>query len=75
MCLKVLGVGHKDEVIIPNLTFPATANATLMTGAKVILADINSETLNIDTDDLSKKITKNTKAIMPVHVSGTVMLM
>ena len=70
MCLKVLGIGHKDEVIIPNLTFPATANAALMTGAKVVLADINSETLNIDTYNLSKKITKKTKAIIPVHVSG-----
>ena len=49
--LKSVGVGQKDEVLVPNLTFPATANAVLMSGAKVVLVDINPNTLNIDLKD------------------------
>tara|TARA_A100001015_G_C15015856_1_gene725470 strand:+ start:403 stop:1509 length:1107 start_codon:yes stop_codon:yes gene_type:complete len=68
--LKSVGVGQKDEVLVPNLTFPATANAVLMSGAKVVLVDINPNTLNIDLKDLQKKINNKTKAIVPVHVTG-----
>ena len=67
---KILNLNSKDEVLVPNITFPATANAVYMSGAKVVLVDVNTETLNMDTKDLIKKINKNTKAIMPVHVSG-----
>jgi perosamine synthetase len=64
-----LGVGKGDEVIIPDLTFVATANAVVSTGAKPILADVNSS-LNISTDSIKDKISKKTKAIIPVHFAG-----
>ena len=67
---KILNLKSKDEVLVPNITFPATANAVFMSGAKVVLGDVNAQTLSMDTKDLIKKINKNTKAIMPVHVSG-----
>ena len=59
-----------DEVIIPNLTFQATANAVNMVGGKVVLCDINKEDLLMDPNDLRKKINKNTKTIIFVNVSG-----
>jgi perosamine synthetase len=70
LSLKALGIGHGDEVIVPDLTFIATANAVEMTGAKAVLTDINPETLTIDINQTKKVITKRTKAIIPVHVSG-----
>ena len=70
MVLKYLNLKKTDEVIVPNLTFPATANAVVMAGAKVVLCDINKNTLNIDTKDLKNKISSKTKAVIPVHVSG-----
>ena len=70
LALKALGVKRNDEVIVPNITFPATANAVKLTGAKLVLADVNQEDLLINIDDLKKKITKKTKAIIPVHISG-----
>lgn len=70
VALKILNLKPKDEVIVPNITFAATANAVTMAGLKVKLVDINLETLNLDINDLKKKISKKTKVIMPVHVSG-----
>ena len=70
LALKSLNVNKDDEVIVPNITFPATANAVRMAGAKVVLVDIDSENLLIDIKDLKKKINKKTKAVIPVHVSG-----
>tara|TARA_Y100000816_G_C26101394_1_gene583839 strand:- start:1242 stop:2351 length:1110 start_codon:yes stop_codon:yes gene_type:complete len=70
LALKASGIGKNDEVIIPNITFPATANAVNMTGAKIILVDISKDSLLIDLQSLKKKITKKTKAIIPVHISG-----
>lgn len=64
------GIGPQDEVLVPPLTFIATANACLYTGAKPVFCDINPDTLNIDPSDIRKKITKNTKAIIPVHLYG-----
>lgn len=70
LSLKALNIKKEDEVIIPNITFPATANAVNMTGAKVVLADVSLKNLLIDIKSLEKKVTKNTKAIIPVHISG-----
>ena len=69
VALKILNLKSDDEVIVPNITFAATANAVSMASAKVVLVDVNTETLNIDINDL-KKINKKTKVIMPVHISG-----
>ena len=70
LALKANNIGYGDEVIIPNITFPATANAVHMTGAKVVLVDISKKNLLIDPISLKKKISKKTKAIIPVHISG-----
>ena len=70
LALKSLNIGFRDEVIIPNVTFIATANAVHMTGAKPIMVDVNEHDLNMNFQEIEKKITKKTKAIIPVHVSG-----
>lgn len=65
------GIGPGDEVILPSLTFVATANSVLYTGATPVFADITSETnLNISPDDIEEKITPKTKAILVVHYAG-----
>ncbi len=70
LAIKILDLKKNDEILIPNITFAATANAAYMAGVKIKFVDVNPTTLNIDLSDLNKKINKNTKAIMPVHVSG-----
>lgn len=70
LALVSVGVKEGDEVIIPDLTFVATANAVAYTGAKPVFVDIDPETWCIDPDDLKRKITKKTKAIIPVHLYG-----
>ncbi len=59
-----------DEVILPSFTFSSCANAVLLSGAKPIFCDIDINTYNIDPDDISKRITKKTKAMMVVHYAG-----
>jgi len=66
-----LGLGPGDEVIVPSLTFVATANAALACGASVVLADVvGPHDLCIDPEDIEKKITPRTKAIAVVHYAG-----
>jgi len=69
--LKALGIGPGDEVIVPDFTFIASANAVEMVGATPVFVDINKDTLHIDLDKCSNLVNKNTKAIMPVHIYGT----
>ena len=70
LSLKSLKIGKGDEVIIPDMTFVATANAVLFTGATPILADINFEDLNISVESIKKNMSSKTKAIIPVHFAG-----
>ncbi len=70
LSLKSIGIGIGDEVIIPNITFVATANAVLYTGATPVLADVNHDDLNISSKSIKENITKKTKAILPVHFAG-----
>ncbi len=70
LSLKALGIGPGDEVIVPDMTFIATANAVEMTGAVPVLADVLPDSLCIDPSDTEKMINIRTKAVMPVHVSG-----
>ena len=70
LALVSLGIKEGDEVIIPDLTFVATANAVAYTGAKPVMADVDPETWCIDPEDVKKKITPKTKAIIPVHLYG-----
>lgn len=68
--LLSLGIGKGDEVIVPDITWISTALAVLWTGATPVFADIEVDTWCIDPEDIEKKITKRTKAIMPVHLYG-----
>ena len=70
LALKAIGIKKNDEVIVPNITFPATANAVELSGAKVVLADVNKNNLLIDEKKLLQYINNKTKAIIPVHISG-----
>ncbi|MBS1495130.1 MAG: DegT/DnrJ/EryC1/StrS family aminotransferase [Bacteroidetes bacterium] len=70
IAVAALDIKPGDEVIVPAFTWVATSNAVLYQGAKVVFADIDTSTFNINTDDLKKKITNKTKAIIPVHLFG-----
>lgn len=70
LALKALGIKAGDEVLVPDVTFIATANAVTLTGATPVLVDINTTTLTMDLDAAAAAITPRTRAIMPVHVSG-----
>lgn len=63
-------IGLGDEVITTPFTFIAAANSVLFTGAKPVFADIDEDSYNIDPDLIEKKVTKHTKAILPVHLYG-----
>ncbi len=65
-----LNLSSTDEVIVPSYTFAATASAFYRTGAKIIFAEIDPNTLMIDINDVERKINKNTRAIVPVHYAG-----
>lgn len=64
------GIGSGDEVIVPSFTFIATANAPLFVRARPVFADIEDKTYGLDPEDVKEKITKKTKAIVPVHYGG-----
>ncbi len=70
LSMIVAGIGHGDEVITTPLTFCATANAIIHAGAKPVFADVVRDTMNIDPNEIEKKITTKTKAIIPVHFAG-----
>jgi perosamine synthetase len=70
LALVCLGIKEGDEVIVPDLSFVATANAVLHARATPVFADIDPFNLCIDPIDVRKKITNKTKAIMPVHLYG-----
>lgn len=68
--LAALGVGPGDEVITTPMTFAATVNAIIFTGAKPVFADIDRNTLDIVPENVEKAVTKATKAVVPVHFAG-----
>lgn len=70
LAMKALGIGHGDEVIIPDLTFAATINAVLHANATPVIVDIDENDWNINPVEIQKAITPKTKAIIPVHVYG-----
>jgi perosamine synthetase len=70
LALHASGIGPGDEVIVPSLSFIATANAVWHCGAKPVFADIDPLTFNIDPVDVECKVTPRTKAVMPVHQVG-----
>ncbi len=70
MSLMTLGIGPGDEVLVPDLTFIATANAVSLAGAKPVLVDVDPATLTISLEAAEEAITAKTKIIIPVHVTG-----
>jgi perosamine synthetase len=70
VCLKALGIGPGDEVIVPNLTFVATANAVILAGATPVLCEVQEDTFCLDVERAEKLLTRKTRAIMPVHLYG-----
>ncbi len=70
LVLDALGIGAGDEVICPAFTFFATAEAIARRGATPVFAEVDPKTFNLDVEDVSARITPNTRAIMPVHLFG-----
>lgn len=70
ICLKILGIGPGDEVIVPAFSYVATANVVELVGAKPVFVDIDQHSFNIDSRKIEALINKNTKAIIPVHEFG-----
>src|SRR6266545_194316 len=70
LALASIGVTAGDEVIVPSFTFIASANAVLYTGADVVFCEIDARAFTVDPNDIEKRITKRTKAIMPIDQIG-----
>ncbi|KKR81563.1 MAG: DegT/DnrJ/EryC1/StrS aminotransferase [Candidatus Daviesbacteria bacterium GW2011_GWA1_41_61] len=70
LSLKALGVGRGDEVIVPSFTFAATANVIVHNGATPIFVDIKADDFTIDLKSVEKKLSKKTKAVIPIHYAG-----
>jgi len=68
--MLAIGLRPGDEVIVPAMTFAATANSVIHAGGTPVFADCDPKTMNISPESIEKKITKNTQAIMPVHFAG-----
>jgi len=70
LATRLLDLNAGDEVIVPSYTFSSTVNPVLLAGARPVFAEIQEDTLNIDPDDIRKKITLKTRAIFPMHYGG-----
>ena len=70
LAVVALGIGPGDEVIVPAMTFPATANVVEHTGARVVFVDCAPDSFLLDVEDVARRITDRTRAIMPVHFAG-----
>jgi perosamine synthetase len=71
LALDILDLQPGDEVLVPTLTFVATAQAVVMAGATPVFCDVEAETFNLDVDDAASRLTARTRAIVPVHYGGT----
>jgi dTDP-4-amino-4,6-dideoxygalactose transaminase len=70
LSMLALGIEMDDEVLVPAMTFAATANAVIHAGAKPVLVDVDKRDMTIHPEDIKNKITKKTRAIIPVHFAG-----
>lgn len=68
--LKVLGIGHGDEVIVPDFTFFGSASAVVLAGARPVFVDVDEYDFNISVTSAEAALSEHTKAIMPVHIYG-----
>ena len=71
LALMALGIGPGDEVLVPTITFASTALAVVYCGATPVFVDVDGADICIDVKDAAYKVTDKTKAIIPVHYSGT----
>jgi dTDP-4-amino-4,6-dideoxygalactose transaminase len=70
VALRAMGIGPGDEVIVPSMTFAASANVVKLCGATPVIVDVDFETRNINLEIIQRAVTPRTKAIMPVHFAG-----
>lgn len=70
LVLRAAGIGPGDEVIVPAATFIATAEAPARCGARVVVADVHPDTLGLDADQVRRRLTPRTRAVIPVHLYG-----
>lgn len=70
LALVAEGIGHGDEVIVPSFTWVASANAVIYTGATPVFADVSLDTFNVTAEEIERRITPRTRAVMPVHLFG-----
>jgi dTDP-4-amino-4,6-dideoxygalactose transaminase len=70
LAVLALGIGDGDEVIVPAYTFPATANAVALAGARPVLVDVDPATMNIDVSRVYDAVTPRTRAVIAVHLFG-----
>jgi len=70
IAVQIAGLGPGDEVILPSFTFVSTANAVIKAGARPVFADIHPITLGLDAEDVGRRITPRTRAILPMHYAG-----
>lgn len=75
LAIKACGIKPGDEIIVPDLSFSATINAVINSGAKPIICEVNKKTWCLETKKIEERITKKTKAIIPVHLYGNSCLM
>jgi perosamine synthetase len=70
LAVLALGIGPGDEVIVPAYTFPATASAVALAGARPVLVDVDPETMNLRPDAVAQAVTERTRAVLVVHLFG-----
>jgi len=70
IALDALGIGKGDEVVVPSLTYVATIQAIVATGARPVFCDVDIQTLNSRASDINSRLTPRTRAVMPVHYGG-----
>ncbi|MCP4367260.1 MAG: DegT/DnrJ/EryC1/StrS family aminotransferase, partial [Deltaproteobacteria bacterium] len=70
VALRAMHIGRRDEVIVPDYTYPATADVVQIVGARIVIVDVDPETMLIDYDALERAITPKTKAVIPVSLFG-----
>jgi perosamine synthetase len=70
LAVEALGLGPDDEVIVPAYTFPATANAVVLAGARPVLVDVDPRTMNVDPANVYEALTERTRAVIAVHLFG-----
>jgi perosamine synthetase len=70
LAVLAIGIGREDEVIVPDYTFPATANVVAMVGARPVLVDVDPETMNVRPEAVAEAVTDRTRAVLVVHLFG-----